>query len=53
MTSLVKIKFGSCILKSGITHSIASERKLKLVVFMRWQLKKKTDLTASGRIIAH
>lgn len=32
-------------LKSGIVHAIISERKLKLLVFMRWQLKK-TDFTA-------
>lgn len=30
MTSLIKIKVGSCILKSGIIHSVASETKLKL-----------------------
>lgn len=50
MTSLIKIKVGSCILQSGITHSVASETKLKLLVFMRWQLKR-IDFTASEVII--
>lgn len=50
MTRLIKIKVGSCILKSGITHSVASETKLKLIVFMRWQLKR-TDFSASEVII--
>lgn len=44
------MKVGLCILKSGVTHSIASERKLKLLMFMRRQLKK-TDLTASEIVI--
>jgi len=50
MTSLIKIKVGSYILKSGIIHSVASETKLKLLVFMRWQLKG-TDFTASEVVI--
>lgn len=32
MTSLVKIKVGSCFLKSGIAYSLASERNLKLLI---------------------
>lgn len=52
MTSSVKIKVGSCILKSGIIHSVASETKLKLLVFMSWQLKR-TDFTASEIVIIY
>lgn len=50
MTSLIKVRMGSCILRSGITHSVASETKLKCLVFMRWQLKR-TDFTASAIVI--
>lgn len=37
-------------LKSGIIHAVISKRKLKHLVFMRWQFKK-TDFTASEVVI--
>lgn len=45
MTSLIKIKVGSCILKSGIIHSVASETKSKPL--------KRTDFTASEVVIIY